>query len=189
VRATVFLLAVCAGLSSADSTSAVKPSSARAPHVLSAYHIRISVKDCKLRLYEAERLVAEYPVATAQPGIPSPEGEGRIAAVIFKPSWHPMPRTRAAYKARGIDLPADIPYGHPYHMMGSFKMVLTNKSSRYAIPGAYAIHGTPNEASVGKRASGGCFRMKKADGEPLAHRMEAELKAGREILVSIDAKT
>jgi lipoprotein-anchoring transpeptidase ErfK/SrfK len=152
----------------------------------SRYHLTVNVRETRLRLYDGETLEQTYSVATGMPGVESPVGEGRILAVIFKPDWHPMPATRKLYKQKkNIDLPETVHYGDPLHMMGSFKMVLSHPCTTYNIVGVYAIHGTPNEACMGKRVSGGCVRMKKDEGEALAHKLDAEMKAGHDVAVTI----
>ena len=96
-----------------------------------------------------------------------------------------MPETRKVYKAKGIDLPSQVPYGHKEHMLGVFKMVLSHKSSRYNFPGAYSIHGCKSEVGIGSRVSGGCVRMKNGEGKELALLMKSELDSGRTVKVTI----
>jgi L,D-transpeptidase ErfK/SrfK len=168
----------------------VFPMKATSPQkAFSRYSLRIDVKTAKMWLYDGDRLERTYSVATGKPGVPSPSGEGKVLMVIYNPSWHPMPKTRKFYKeVKKIDLPANVAFGDPNNMLGAFKMVLSHRSKAYDIAGVYAIHGTPDDKSIGKRVTGGCIRMHKDEGLELAKRVEAEMKAGRVVRVIIEAK-
>lgn len=88
----------------------------------------------------------EFPVA-----IPvSPEferlGETRIVGRRADPSWRPTPDMRR----RNPDLPDYVPPG-PDNPLGPYAIYL---GWTY-----YAIHGTNNDASIGRRATSGCFRL------------------------------
>jgi lipoprotein-anchoring transpeptidase ErfK/SrfK len=151
----------------------------------SPYSIEVSVQRCRLWLRHNGALVREYGAGTALRGVPHPTGAGAVQAVYFKPSWHPMPGTHKYYREKkNITLPATVPYGHPEHMLGEFKMVLTHRSSVYG-PGAYSIHGCKNEQTIGRRVSGGCVRMKNAEGVELAQLVQNEMRENRTVRVTI----
>jgi lipoprotein-anchoring transpeptidase ErfK/SrfK len=97
-----------------------------------------------------------------------------------------MPETVKTYRERGITLPPTVPYGHPEHMLGAFKMVLSHQSTRYRFGGAYSIHGCKDESTVGRRVSGGCVRLRNQEGMELARLVQSELAANREVRVLIE---
>ena len=114
-------------------------------------------------------------------------GAGQITGITFKPDWIPTEQTRTRFKMkRNIDLPRVVHFGDPLHMLGAFRMKLSQSSASSKEP-VYAIHGTPDEASIGQRASGGCIRMKQTEGLALAEKLHKEMKAGRSIAVVISA--
>lgn len=148
--------------------------------------LHVSLSGRSLAFYRDGALVRTYAAGTVKKGLPHPVGPGRVTAVYFRPVWNPMPETRKYFRAKGIELPAVVPYGHPEHMLGTFKMVLSHQSSRYRFSGAYAIHGCKDERTIGGRVSGGCVRLRNAEGFELAQQIQAELKAGRTVSVMIE---
>lgn len=149
--------------------------------------LKVSLSGRKLTFYRDGAVVRTYDAGTVKKGLPHPVGPGVVRAVYFHPSWHPMPETRKHYlKDKGIDLPTVVPYGHPEHMLGTFKMVLSHQSSRYRFGGAYSIHGCKDERTIGGRVSGGCIRLHNQEGFALAVLVNEELKAGRTVSVLIE---
>ena len=148
--------------------------------------LSVSLSGRTVTLLRDGQAVRTYSAGTVKKGIPHPVGTGRVTAVHFYPIWNPMPLTRKSYQDRGITLPAQVPYGHPEHMLGTFKMVLSHHSTRYQFSGAYSIHGCKDEKSIGGRVSGGCVRLHNAEGFDLAKQVDAELKQGRTVLVQIE---
>jgi len=151
----------------------------------SPYGVVVRLNASKIILLKDGVAQREYPAGTVKRGLPHPIGEGSISAIYFNPVWNPMPETRKVYKAKGIELPPQVPYGHKEHMLGVFKMVLSHKSPRYNFPGAYSIHGCKSEVGIGSRVSGGCVRMKNGEGRELAVLLKSEMDSGRTVKVTI----
>jgi L,D-transpeptidase ErfK/SrfK len=140
-------------------------------------------------LYEGDAIRKSYRVATCRRGEPSPEGDGTIWAVSFKPTWYPTKNTREYYKKKKrINLPEVVPYGDPNNPLGDFKMSLSHPCDATGLR-VYAIHGTPDKSSIGKRASGGCIRMLPDEGLELAKLINAELQAGNQVHVIVTDAT
>lgn len=143
-------------------------------------YVEISIGRNLLTLYEkrgaAEKTpVAEYTVGTAVRGLTTyPLGLGRVTGISFNPWWYPTPYSRQVFRARGIELPAAVPPGHPLNYMGPFKISLSHRTRKGAI---YRIHGNNDPKRVGRRVTGGCFVMANADGLALARR----IKVGTEV--------
>jgi len=106
--------------------------------------IIISIADRKLALMEDGQLLKTYPIAVGTRGTPSPDGDFLIVNRAKDPTY----RHRDTEIGPGKDNP-----------LGSRWMGLSLKG--------YGIHGTNVQSSVGKAASHGCFRMRKADVEEL----------------------
>lgn len=110
----------------------------------------------ELLLYEKERLVHRFGVATGQPSYPTPTGDFEIANMQRDPWWYPPPSPWAA--------DADpVPPG-PGNPLGTRWMGLS-------VP-YVGIHGTPDAASIGYSASHGCIRMRIPDAEWLFQRVK-----------------
>ena len=137
------------------------------------YFIEVSITECKMRLYKIEnsslQLVKEYQVGTVKKGKKDfPLGKGVVTEIKYHPEWNPTENTRKEFAKRGIILPDVIPSGHPLNYMGSFKIYLS-----HTVPGKgaiYRIHGSrkEDEDKIGHRVSGGCIRMRNAEGEELS---------------------
>jgi lipoprotein-anchoring transpeptidase ErfK/SrfK len=104
----------------------------------------VSIPDRKIALIEDGHVTRVYPVAVGKPSTPSPAGTFQIVSRIPHPTW----------------------YGHgqvvapgPANPLGTRWIGLNERG--------YGIHGTNNQSSVGKAASHGCIRMRKADVEEL----------------------
>jgi len=146
-----------------------------------SYFVEISVSRNLLTLYEktGEGLtpVGEYPVGTAVRGLKTyPLGLGRVTDISFNPWWYPTPYSRQVFRARGIELPAAVPPGHPLNYMGPFKIALSHRTNKGAI---YRIHGNNDPKRVGRRVSGGCFVMNNPEGLDLARR----IRVGTEVMI------
>ena len=110
----------------------------------------------ELFLYEKEKLVRRFGVATGQPSYPTPTGDFEIAIKQRNPWWYPPPSPWAA--------DADpVPPG-PGNPLGTRWMGLS-------VP-YVGIHGTPDAASIGYSASHGCIRMRIPDAEWLFQRVK-----------------
>ena len=60
-----------------------------------------------------------------------------------------------AFKEKGINLPAVVPYGDKLNYMGAAKINLSHKVDGQEV---YRIHGTLNENTIGTNESSGCIR-------------------------------
>jgi hypothetical protein len=96
-----------------------------------------------LRLFDGQRLVRKFRIATGQASYPTPSGTFRIVRKEENPWWYPPPSPWA----RGL---RPVPPG-PSNPLGTRWMGLS-------VP-AVGIHGTPSAASIGYSASHGCIRM------------------------------
>ncbi|CAO3452904.1 L,D-transpeptidase [Azospirillum argentinense] len=117
---------------------------------ISARQIVISLTERRLHLLEEGRPPRSFPVAIGRPGVAIPLGDSRVLRKRRNPTWHPTANQRRENPA----LPASVPPG-PSNPLGRFALDLGWT--------AIAIHGTNEPDSVGRRASGGCFRMLPAD--------------------------
>jgi len=110
--------------------------------------IVISIADRKLAVIESDHVVKIYPIAVGASTTPSPTGIYKIATRIKNPTW---------YGPHGqVVLPGKA------NPLGDRWMGLTRKG--------YGIHGTNDPGSIGRAASHGCIRMRKADVEELFER-------------------
>lgn len=112
--------------------------------------IAISLADRRLYLTAADGSTRSFPVAIGRPGVPIPVGDSTIQRKRRDPTWRPTANQRRERPS----LPRAVPPG-PNNPLGKFALDL-------GWP-AIAIHGTNEPDSVGRRASGGCFRMLPAD--------------------------
>lgn len=104
----------------------------------------ISIPDRKLVVLEQGRVTKVYDVAVGKDATPSPTGTFRVANRMQDPTWYGPKQT--------------VPPGKN-NPLGTRWMGLGYRG--------YGIHGTNVQQSVGKAASHGCFRMRKADVEEL----------------------
>jgi len=108
----------------------------------------------RLYLYDGFHVIRTFVVATAKPGFTTPTGIWRIYDKQKDPTWH-----NPAPDGWGAGEPAVIP-GGPGNPMGPRAIYIT-------APGLIRIHGTSDEASIGRYASHGCIRMHNAEVEQL----------------------
>ena len=101
--------------------------------------------------------IQSYKVSTGRDNIKKPLGVGSITAISLEPQWYPTYKTLKAFKKKGINLPAIVPYGHRLNYMGAAKINLTHRVEGQEV---YRIHGTLNEDTIGTNESSGCIRMK-----------------------------
>jgi hypothetical protein len=109
----------------------------------------LSIPDRKLALMEDGAVVKVYEVAVGKRSTPSPTGEMKIINKVVAPTYY--------HKGLVVKPGKSNPLGNRW--MGLTK------------PG-YGIHGTNVQSSIGKAASHGCFRMRKADVEELFKQVE-----------------
>jgi lipoprotein-anchoring transpeptidase ErfK/SrfK len=105
-----------------------------------------------LRLYEGEKLLAEWPVAVGSPKYPTVIGEWKVVKVEKNPTWYNRGSTWAE------NMPEMIPPG-PNNPLGTRAITING--------GGVLIHGTYDTGSIGSSASHGCVRMRVPDVEAL----------------------
>lgn len=94
--------------------------------------------------------VVTYPVGVGTEDRPSPTGQMRVERKAYRPSWYVPASIAKAHLKKGDLLPAVVPPG-PDNPLGEYALYLSAPS--------YLIHGTNKPASIGLRASNGCFRL------------------------------
>jgi lipoprotein-anchoring transpeptidase ErfK/SrfK len=114
-----------------------------------ARRIVISIPDHKLTLFEGDKVIRAYNVATGKLSTPSPQGEFQVVSRVAHPTWFG---------------PHKVVKPGPANPLGTRWLGLS-------IPG-YGIHGTNVPDSIGKYASHGCIRMRNKDVEDLFERVQ-----------------
>jgi lipoprotein-anchoring transpeptidase ErfK/SrfK len=129
----------------AERTEAAKP--------VGPLRLEVSVSERTLRVIDGEEVVKSYQVAVGQSAHPTPKGRFSIRRIIWNPRWVPP----NAGWARG-KTPKEP--GDPNNPMGRVKLFFSEPD--------YYIHGTENQASLGRAESHGCVRMANSDVVELA---------------------
>lgn len=135
------ILAIAAAQAVAEDRNAKADSADRRRDTL---RIVVSITDHKLVLFDADRVVKVYEIASGKASTPSPTGEFKVANMVANP----------VYKAHGQDVAPG-----PKNPVGTRWIGLSQKG--------YGIHGTNAPNSIGKDASHGCIRMRNKDVEEL----------------------
>lgn len=104
----------------------------------------VSLPDHKMVVFDDNHIVKMYPVAVGKTATPSPVGIFEIVNRVQNPTWFGPGKTVGPGKSNPL---------------GTRWMGLSRRG--------YGIHGTNVQSSVGKSASHGCIRMRKADVEEL----------------------
>jgi lipoprotein-anchoring transpeptidase ErfK/SrfK len=112
--------------------------------------IVVSIPDRKLALLVDGEVKRIYSVAVGKETTPSPAGSFTIINRVPNPTW---------YGPKKVVMPGKA------NPLGTRWIGLSRKS--------YGIHGTNAPSSIGKAASHGCIRMRKADVEELFDLVEA----------------
>jgi lipoprotein-anchoring transpeptidase ErfK/SrfK len=139
---------------SAASPAAVAPRAGAAPHDATAAprdavrRIVVSIPDRKLALVEDGRVVKVYRVAVGADVSPSPTGALRIVHRVTRPTYY--------HPGKVIPPGKQNPLGTRWIGLSA---------------AGYGIHGTNEPASIGRRASHGCIRMRNRDVEDLFARV------------------
>ncbi|EKD42177.1 MAG: hypothetical protein ACD_73C00285G0002 [uncultured bacterium] len=113
--------------------------------------IEINIPARRLKLYNNNELVYEFPVAVGAPAHKTPVSERALTQIVWNPWWLP-PDSPWAKDAK------PTPPG-PNNPLGPVKMNLG---------AAILLHGTNKPQSVGRPASHGCMRMNNEDAKILA---------------------
>jgi lipoprotein-anchoring transpeptidase ErfK/SrfK len=116
--------------------------------------IVVRLNQNRLYLYDGFHVVHSYSVATAKPGFTTPTGVWTIYDKKKNPTWY-----NPALDSWGAGLPAVIP-GGPGNPMGTRAIYID-------APGLIRVHGTTDDASIGRYASHGCIRMHNTEIERL----------------------
>ena len=103
------------------------------------------LSDRRLKMYEADTLVWQYPISPGTPSYPTPPGEYLIRRLVWNPRWTPPPNAEWARKYT-----AQAP-GQPGNPMKVAKIFFKEPD--------YFIHGTGETYRLGEAASHGCLRM------------------------------
>ena len=106
--------------------------------------ILVSIPDRKLAVLESGHVVKIFATAVGAPSTPSPTGSYKIADRIPDPTWYTKGKVVAPGKCNPL---------------GTRWLGLSLKG--------YGIHGTNKPASIGRRASHGCIRLRNRDVEEL----------------------
>jgi L,D-transpeptidase ErfK/SrfK len=94
--------------------------------------------------------VVTYPVGVGTEERPSPMGQVRVERKVSRPTWHVPTSIARDHLKKGDPLPATVLPG-PQNPLGEYALYLSAQS--------YLIHGTNKPASIGLRATNGCFRL------------------------------
>jgi L,D-transpeptidase ErfK/SrfK len=94
--------------------------------------------------------VVTYPVGVGTEERPSPQGLMRVERKVNRPTWHVPASIARDHLKKGDPLPATVLPG-PQNPLGEYALYLSAQS--------YLIHGTNKPASIGLRATNGCFRL------------------------------
>lgn len=125
------------------------------------HYIRVNLTDIKLVLFENEKQIAVYDIAAPKRNWYQLPLEGQLKEIITRPNWYPTVATRKHYFVKkGVELPEFVGYGDPRNAMGAAKLIIQFNGDRVA---TIRIHGTNDPASIGKRISRGCIRMRNED--------------------------
>ncbi len=106
--------------------------------------ILVNIPERKLALVEDGQAIRIYDIAVGAPNTPTPSGVYTVATQVPHPTW---------YGPKGVVAPGKS------NPLGTRWIGLSLKG--------YGIHGTNAPASIGRRASHGCIRMRNADVEEL----------------------
>ena len=108
-------------------------------------YLVVDKSDKRLKMYEADTLLWQYPISDGTARYPTPVGNYRIRKLIWNPRWTPPPNSAWArkYTPKGPGEP-----GNPMKVVKIF----------FREPDFY-IHGTAETGRLGEAASHGCIRM------------------------------
>ncbi len=121
----------------------------------------VTIADFRLDVYKGAELRQSYPIGVGSIAYHRHTGAYRVASKDKDPIWW----NPGASWSR--DMPRFVPAG-PRNPLGTRALRLDRD--------LLAIHGTPDQSSVGQRSSRGCFRMRKADVEELYEKIPVGTK-------------
>jgi lipoprotein-anchoring transpeptidase ErfK/SrfK len=142
-KAALAAIAVMMAVEAAEAQQQSQAGSSQ-PAVTRDVVVLVSIPDRKLALIENGKVTRIFPVAVGKESTPSPTGEFTVVTRVVAPTYyHP-----------GVVIPAG-----PQNPLGTRWIGLSQKG--------LGIHGTNEPRSIGKAASHGCIRMRRADLEQL----------------------
>ncbi len=103
------------------------------------------LSDKRLKMFEADTLVWQYPISDGTAGYPTPRGSYHIRKLVWNPRWTPPP---GAAWARKYTPQGPGAVGNPMKVVKIF----------FREPDYY-LHGTAETGRLGDAASHGCIRM------------------------------
>lgn len=120
------------------------------------------------RLYYVVRKgrVISYPIATPRPDEVW-SGSTKVSKKKINPDWYPTPNMRK----KNPNLPVKVAGGSSANPFG--------KRALYLGSSLYRIHGTNRPGSIGRAASGGCYRMRNSD----IRKLFRKVKVGTPVVV------
>jgi lipoprotein-anchoring transpeptidase ErfK/SrfK len=121
--------------------------STRAPTTAPASQLKLvaDLSARRLKMYEADTLVWQYPISPGTSSYPTPPGNYSIRHLVWNPRWTPPPGSAWARKYT-----SQAP-GSPANPMKVVKIFFREPD--------YYIHGTAETGRLGAPASHGCLRM------------------------------
>ncbi len=114
--------------------------------------VEVSLADRTITLRAGDEVLGTWPIASSEPGHPTPPGNFQIRRIVWNPGQTP-PVANDSSTTR----PATHDRANP---AGAVKI--------YFREPAYYIHGTDDNGSIGLAASHGCIRMRDEDAIALA---------------------
>lgn len=124
------------------------------------YLIRVSIDQRTLFLHKTDnetKILTSFPVAVPKENYYPLPMHGMAESIEIDPYWYPLEQSRALYlRDHGEELPNILPPGDPRNAMGKAKININWETTQTP----FKIHGTNNPASIGKKATGGCIRLK-----------------------------
>ena len=101
-----------------------------------------------LRVYDGERMIAQFPATMGSAQFPLPIGTWKITAHSYMPPWHYQPELLATADKNDPDL---IIKPGPNNPVGVAWLDLSKEH--------YGIHGTAEPTTIGRAESNGCIRL------------------------------
>jgi hypothetical protein len=130
----------------------VKRTPAKDTKVNISKFILVNLRDHVLSLYDRDKLIAQWPVATGSKQWPTCIGQWKVVKAEKNPTWFNRGSTWAE------NMPPMLPPG-PNNPLGTRAITING--------GGVLIHGTNDTGSIGYSASHGCVRMRIPDVEAL----------------------
>jgi L,D-transpeptidase YbiS len=134
---------------------------------ISSPRIEISIATQRLRLFDGLRLIREWPCSSSKYGLGTLEGSNKtpLGRFVVREKHGAEARSGTIFKSRqptghwqpGMETSSDLVLTRILWLAGAEERN-ANTFQRYIY-----IHGTNNEAGIGKPLSHGCIRLRNAD--------------------------